>query len=274
MMNTLGGSSRSSWGSPGTSRRRWRVRTRGAPLYAARHARGGSRGAGLPVACGARRQEGPLVLRGLFLRTTRSLAAVAIGPAILLAILAPVLDGLRSSGSAWQAAGTYVAILSTPMYLHIFTTAPMGEVLNVLERQDLYLLREISPARPLRVRCGGDPAAIPASGRGRRPPSAAGCLTYAAYGLITWTSLVRRRSGPPPAAGQTTAEVELAEVRSRDRLGAPARPVVRIPAGHPKERRYILDVVLRDRLGLQFETMRPTARWSRSRWPVTSRVAS
>jgi O-antigen/teichoic acid export membrane protein len=45
-------------------------------------------------------------------------------------------------GSNWQEAGIYIRALGV-MYLFQFVTSPTGSILDVLERQDLHLLREL-----------------------------------------------------------------------------------------------------------------------------------
>jgi O-antigen/teichoic acid export membrane protein len=144
-------------------------------------------------------RDDPPALRRLFTRTTRSLALTALGPAILLAILAPLLAGPVFGGD-WQEAGLYVAILA-PMYYFTFVATATGEVLSVLERQDLHLVREI-----LRLGFLGGPILIAAAAGVSATAaivilSAAGCLNYCLYAWFSWRAIVtfdplRRRGGP------------------------------------------------------------------------------
>ena len=139
-------------------------------------------------------REQPAALRTRFARTTRSLARVAIGPAIVLAVVAPVLAG-AVFGQAWGEAGLFVTIL-TPMYYLTFVASPTGEILNILERQRLLLGREV-------LRFGLLGGAIPFAAMMHLPPvgaiaalSLAGCLTYSLYGLISWRAIVTYQAQP------------------------------------------------------------------------------
>jgi O-antigen/teichoic acid export membrane protein len=132
--------------------------------------------------------EDPTALRRLFWRTTRSLALTAIGPFLLAALLAPLLFGLLF-GQAWSEAGLYVAILA-PMYFLQFVATPTGGTLDVLERQDLHLVREIGRLCLI----GG--AILAASALGLTATqtviavSVAGCVTNSLYGFISWRAIV------------------------------------------------------------------------------------
>jgi O-antigen/teichoic acid export membrane protein len=134
-----------------------------------------------------KRQE-PTALRGLFVGTTRKIAMLTIGPAILLAVLAPILAE-PIFGDAWAEAGPFIAIL-TPMYCAQLIAASTGSSLDVLERQDLHLVREIMRL----VVFGG--AMLGAVVAGLAPTgfvivlSAAGCLTYSIYLLISWRAIL------------------------------------------------------------------------------------
>ena len=142
-------------------------------------------------------REQPAELRTLFRRTTWSLARVAIGPAVLLALLAPLLAG-PLFGGAWSEMGIFVAVL-TPMFYVAFVTTATGDTLYVLERQDLQLVREI-------LRLGLLGGAVPvAFALGLSAVGAvallsvAGCLTYALYGLISWYTIVTRHASAEPS---------------------------------------------------------------------------
>ena len=147
--------------------------------------------------------DGTPGLRALFLKTTRSLALTAIGPFTLGALLSPFLFGIIF-GQAWTEAGVYVAILA-PMYFLQFVTWPTGGTLDVLERQDLHLVREIGRlllvggavilATSLHLSATGGVIAM----------SIAGCVTNLAYGYISWRAITHHRPRPgahpaPPAA--------------------------------------------------------------------------
>ncbi|MGD0862581.1 MAG: oligosaccharide flippase family protein [Candidatus Limnocylindrales bacterium] len=158
------------------------------------------------VARNARDQ--PAAVRGLFLRTTRSLARMAIGPAILLAALGPLLAG-PVFGPNWSETGLFVAILA-PMYFVAFVTAATGDTLYVVERLDLQLVREVVRL----VLLGGAVPLAAASGLSATGAivllSAAGCLNYSLYGLISWYAIVAaprrsRPTGEAPAAADPVA---------------------------------------------------------------------
>lgn len=142
-------------------------------------------------------RDEPPAMRALFLRTTWSLARVALGPALLLAVLAPVLFG-PLFGEEWRQAGLFVSILS-PMYYLALVASPTGGTLDVLERQDLFLAREL-----LRL-CLVGGAVLIADSMHFDPigavatVSVAGCLTYSLYGLISWRAIVKHRPRPQPA---------------------------------------------------------------------------
>lgn len=133
-------------------------------------------------------REKPAAVRGLFLRTTRSLALMAVGPAILLAALAPILAG-PVFGANWSEAGLFVAILA-PLYFVAFVATATGDTLYVVERLDLQLVREVmrvallGGAVPLAAALG-----LSASGSVAML-SAAGCLTYVLYWAISWYAIV------------------------------------------------------------------------------------
>jgi O-antigen/teichoic acid export membrane protein len=132
-------------------------------------------------------REEPALLRGMFGRTTRTLAISAALPFVLLAAGAPVLAGLLF-GDAWREAGLFVAVLAPMFYLQL-VASPTGGTLDVLERQDLHLVREV-----LRLLFVGG-AALTAIIAHLSPLSAvgvfsiAGCLTYTAYGLASWRAI-------------------------------------------------------------------------------------
>jgi O-antigen/teichoic acid export membrane protein len=132
-------------------------------------------------------REQPEELRRLYRSTTLSLARTAFFPAVLLAVTAPFLAGLIF-GSNWEQAGLYVAILA-PMYYLTFVTTATGDVLSVLERQDLHLGREL-----LRFGFLASPIVV-AAALGLPPVwaivllSVMGCVNYALYGVFSWRAI-------------------------------------------------------------------------------------
>lgn len=158
----------------------------------------------------------PQAVRSLFLRTTRTLARMAIGPAILLAVLAPFLAGLVF-GSNWSETGLFVAILA-PMYYVAFVTSATGETLYVVERLDLQLIRELIRL----VLLGGAVPLAAAAGLTVTGAvvvlSAAGCLTYVIFGLISWYAIVAAPHRAKPGAG-TLAAPDLVAVLGGDDAG-------------------------------------------------------
>jgi O-antigen/teichoic acid export membrane protein len=136
-------------------------------------------------------------LRRLFGRTTWNLARVGIGPAIIVALTAPFLIPLVF-GQNWQQAGVFVAVM-VPMYFLLFVLTSTGDILYVVERQGLQLLRETLRFTLL-------VGSVLVAGAMHLPPvgavavlSAAGCLTYLLYGAITWRAIVVHDLRPPLA---------------------------------------------------------------------------
>lgn len=133
------------------------------------------------------RERQPSELRALFKRTTWTLARMAIGPALLIGLAAPFLTG-PLFGEEWRESGLIIAILIPMFYLSFVATAT-GEILYIVERQPLQLVREI-----LRVSLLGGSVLV-AAGLGLSPLgtvvvlSAAGCITYTLYALISWRAL-------------------------------------------------------------------------------------
>ena len=148
-------------------------------------------------------QERPAGLRGLFTKTTRTLVLAAIGPFALGAVASPSLFPVIF-GQAWSDAGLYVAILA-PMYLLQFVSWPTGGTLDVLERQDLHLLREtgrlilvggvVVIASLLRLSAIHAVIAL----------SVAGCVMNTLYGLVSWRAIVTFRLRPVAVAAGTEA---------------------------------------------------------------------
>jgi O-antigen/teichoic acid export membrane protein len=80
-------------------------------------------------------------LRGLFYKTARRLAIVALIPIVPLAIAGPWLFS-HIFGPEWTEAGEYVRILSVTYFVQ-FIAVPLGQTLNVFERLELQLLYDI-----------------------------------------------------------------------------------------------------------------------------------
>jgi O-antigen/teichoic acid export membrane protein len=140
-------------------------------------------------------RESPEALRVLFIRTTSSLIRSAIVPAALLAVAAPFLAA-PVFGDAWHETGLFIAILA-PMYCIAFAATATGDILYVLERQDLQLAREA-------LRLGLLGGTIPLAGALHQTPigavialSIAGSVTYSLYWLISWRAITSHR---PPVA--------------------------------------------------------------------------
>lgn len=140
-------------------------------------------------------RDRPKELRTLFWRTTRTLAGASIGPFILVAVTAPLAIGLVF-GQTWTEAGYFVMILA-PMYFLQFVISPTGATLDIAERQEMRLLREIVRL----VLVGG--AVVAAATLGLPPIGAvaaisiAGCLTYLLYGFVSWRAIVTLKPAPP-----------------------------------------------------------------------------
>ena len=136
-------------------------------------------------------------LRRLYLRTTGSIALVATGPILLAAVLSPFVFGIIF-GEAWKEAGVFAAILA-PMYLLRLMTSPTHSTLDILERQDLHLIREI-----IRILLIAG-SVIAAWAAGTSPVATVviitmvGVITYSVYGYLTWRAIagdeMHNRSG-------------------------------------------------------------------------------
>lgn len=135
----------------------------------------------------------PAALRALFRGTTKALAGLAVIPAIVLGILAPTAFAILF-GPEWRQAGEFVTIM-VPWFYLVLIANPTGSTLDVLERQDLHLARELIrlaffglaalAAWTLALDVQGSVIAL----------SLAGCGTYAVYALISWTAILLHRSG-------------------------------------------------------------------------------
>jgi O-antigen/teichoic acid export membrane protein len=137
----------------------------------------------------------PRRIRPLFGRTTKALALVALGPALLAIGAAPLL-AVPIFGNAWPQVGIFIAILVPSLYLE-FVVGATGDVLYVLERQELNLVREIlrftfiGGAIPLAVFLGLSAAGAIAL------LSVGGCLTYFLYGLVSWRAVTSYAKAQP-----------------------------------------------------------------------------
>lgn len=74
-------------------------------------------------------------------RAAGGLTAFAIIIVVPVALIAPWLFGILF-GERWGDAGRYLQLLS-PMLIAQFVSSPLGSILDVLERQDLHLIREV-----------------------------------------------------------------------------------------------------------------------------------
>jgi O-antigen/teichoic acid export membrane protein len=133
-------------------------------------------------------RENPLDVRDVFLRTTKTLALIASVPTVLAIVLSPLLFGMIF-GDEWAEAGLYVSILA-PMYYLLSIFSPTGSTLDVLERQELHLAREI-----FRILLMGGAVVAAASADLPAMPtvvaiSVAGCVAYVCYGAISWRAIV------------------------------------------------------------------------------------
>src|SRR5207244_93146 len=82
-------------------------------------------------------REQPTLLKGLFLRTGRRLVAAGMPPILLLALIGPQVFALVF-GANWRTAGQYLQILA-PVLVIQFVTSTLSCIVEVVERQDLYL---------------------------------------------------------------------------------------------------------------------------------------
>lgn len=85
--------------------------------------------------------ETPDRLPALFAETLRTQVLIGVAAFVLIVLPAPWVFGFVF-GPAWQEAGWYLLALS-PAYFFQFIGSPLGATLDVLERQDLHLLREV-----------------------------------------------------------------------------------------------------------------------------------
>ncbi len=86
--------------------------------------------------------DNPEKLLPFFLRTVKSQLLIGFPVIILLSLPAPWTFPIVF-GKNWADAGLYVQVLF-PMFFLGFISSPMGATLDVLERQDLHLIREVT----------------------------------------------------------------------------------------------------------------------------------
>jgi O-antigen/teichoic acid export membrane protein len=132
-------------------------------------------------------------LKTLFVNTTWSLAKVGFLPAVALAAAAPFATGFIF-GSAWDEAGLFMALLM-PMFYLAFVVTTTGQVLFLLERQPLQLIRELVRlgllAAPVLTAALLDLPAIAAVAA----LSVGGCVSYAVYWIISWRAVSEELGG-------------------------------------------------------------------------------
>jgi O-antigen/teichoic acid export membrane protein len=85
-------------------------------------------------------RDNPKTMRSLFLKLTGRLALTGGLPVAVICALAPWFFTIVF-GPGWETAGRYVQILGL-MFAVRFAIVPLSHTLNVLERQDLYLIWE------------------------------------------------------------------------------------------------------------------------------------
>lgn len=77
----------------------------------------------------------------LFLKTTKRVSIVGFPIVAAIALCAPLVFGM-AFGSAWAESATFLQILA-PMYFFYFVGSPLAGALDVFERQDIHLTREV-----------------------------------------------------------------------------------------------------------------------------------
>lgn len=122
-----------------------------------------------------------------FLRTARRLCLYGAIPIVAASLLAPLVVPWLL-GERWTATGVFVAVLGPASALQLMAS-PLGGTLDVLERQDLHLAREVA-----RLVITGASVALAArlhwSSEGAVALlSIAMCLTYGLYIWTTWAAI-------------------------------------------------------------------------------------
>ena len=159
-------------------------------------------------------------LRKLFIRTSLILAGLALGPAILIAIVSPVLFA-PIFGNEWSQSGVFVATL-VPMFYLAFVVTSTGDILYILERQRLHLVREL-------LRLSGLGGSVLVAALLHLPPatsivvlSVGGCITYILYGVISWRAITEHQPRPEWLAatgGTGEAEAQAGEIAEAGEVG-------------------------------------------------------
>jgi O-antigen/teichoic acid export membrane protein len=124
-------------------------------------------------------------------------------------VAAPFLTGLVF-GEVWREAGYYVAIL-VPMFAITFVATATGNVLYIVERQGLHLVREI-------VRLGLLAGSVILAAALHLQPlgtiafiSVAGCATYLLYGLLSWRAVRAFRPARRPMMAHPETDSHVAD---------------------------------------------------------------
>ncbi len=107
---------------------------------------------------------------------------------LALAIAAELLVG-TVFGQQWHEAGTYILILA-PLYTMQLLSSPLGGILDVLERQDLLLVREVARIVLLTAAIGVAELLSLSAVWAIILLSGAGTLAYLFYGAISWHALM------------------------------------------------------------------------------------
>jgi O-antigen/teichoic acid export membrane protein len=127
-------------------------------------------------------------------RTTARKLAVACVPFMLLAPLLAVLLVAPVFGSEWRTSGTYIAIL-TPLYTMQVLSAPFA-ILEVLERQDLLVVREVLRIALLALAIVAAQVLALSALWAVVLLSAAGTCAYLIHGGIAWYALTTYDKAP------------------------------------------------------------------------------
>ena len=133
-------------------------------------------------------RTGSADLGALFRRTLRQLALVVAPLMLALAIAAELLVG-TVFGDEWHEAGTYILILA-PLYTMQLLSSPLGGTLDVLERQDLLVVRELTRIVLLTTAIAVAELLSLSAVWAVILLSGAGTLAYLLYGAISWHALL------------------------------------------------------------------------------------
>jgi O-antigen/teichoic acid export membrane protein len=156
------------------------------------------------------RYEAPELMPSLFARRVRHLTLTAVAVVACLAIVVPPSIGL-AFGARWEIAGQYFLLLCTFLGATI-ASSPFGCAVDVLQRQDLHLLRDLLRAavlgaaliiaKLLNASVEGSLALV----------SAAGVLNAVTYLFISWLAIHQHRvpasdSATGPSLNDLVADV-------------------------------------------------------------------